>query len=164
MIRIRSANIKDINQITKIYNYAILKTVATFDTEPKKIDEMRQWFKYHETKKPIIVAENDKKIIGWAALSKYDKKEAYSKTAELSLYVLEEFQKQGIGKKLMNAILKRGKQVGFHTVIARITEGNKISVHLHKKFGFKHTGILKEVGFKFGKKLDAHIMQKIYEK
>ncbi len=163
MYNIRKAELKDISSIMEIYNKEIREAVATFDTEEKTFDEIKEWFRDHGPKNPIIVAEKDNEIVGWAALSKYDDKKAYSDTAEISLYVLRNFQGKGIGKKLMKKIIDEGKKVGLHTIIARITEGNKISVKLHKKYGFDQIGIYKEVGKKFGKTLDVFLMQKIYK-
>ena len=164
MLTIRSASIKDLDGITNIYNEAISKTVATFDTEEKSIDEQKIWFQEHGPKNPIIVAEENGNILGWAALSKYSTRCAYSNTAEISLYVKEKYQGRGIGKKLMEKIIQEGKKAGLHVILARITEGNEKSVYLHKSVGFEHVGILKEVGMKFGKQLDVYLMQKIYKK
>lgn len=164
MLKIRNALIEDLDEITNIYNEAISKTVATFDTEEKSIDEQEIWFQEHGPKNPIIVAEEDGNILGWAALSKYSTRCAYSDTAEISLYVKDKHQSRGIGKKLMEKIIQEGKKAGLHVVLARITEGNEKSVHLHKLVGFEHIGILKEVGMKFGKRLDVYLMQKIYKK
>ena len=163
MVNIRKATEKDIQGITSIYNEAIEKTVSTFDMKPKTLDEQKQWFKDHGSKNPIIVAEINGSILGWAALSKYDKKCAYSDTAEISLYIKEEYQGQGIGKKLLNEIIKQGEKAGIHSIIARITAGNKISIDLHKSVGFEVIGVMKEVGYKFGKRLDVYFMQKIYK-
>lgn len=162
MLKIRDAHIKDLKDITEIYNEAIVNTNATFDIKKKTIGEMKEWFTSHGSKNPIIIAEKDKKIVGWAALSKYDRKKAYIDTAELSLYVLEKYQGEGIGKKLMEKILKNGEKAGLHAVIARITEGNIVSIYLHKEFGFEKVGTLKKVGRKFGKILDVHILEKIF--
>jgi len=164
MLTIRQATLEDLGDITNIYNEAIQKTVATFDTEIKTPQEQKIWFKDHGPKNPILVAEQDDIIVGWAALSKYSTRCAYSDTAEISLYIDEKFQDKGIGTKLMKAIIQQGEKAGLHAVIARITEGNKKSVHLHKSVGFVHVGILKEAGLKFGQRLDVHIMQKIYNK
>jgi len=163
MLKIRTAKIDDLNEITEIYNQAILKTVATFDTEEKTIDERKKWFKEHGGKNPLIVAEKDDIILGWAALSKYSTRCAYSDTAEISLYVKGDFQDRGIGKKLMEKIVQEGKKAGLHVIIARITDGNEKSIHLHKSVGFENVGIMKEVGWKFGKRLDVYLMQKIYK-
>ncbi len=164
MVIIRTALKRDLNEITKIYNESILKTVATFDTEEKSIDEQKIWFQEHGPKNPILVAEEKGKILGWAALSKYSTRCAYSDTAEISLYVKDDYQDRGIGKKLMENSIREGEKAGLHVVIARITDGNEKSVHLHKLVGFEHIGIMKEVGMKFGKRLDVYLMQKIYKK
>ncbi|UCD13979.1 MAG: N-acetyltransferase [Thermoplasmatales archaeon] len=163
MLKIRQAKLEDIVAITDIYNEAILKTVATFDTKIKTLDEQKSWFLHHGPKNPILVAEQDDVIVGWASLSEWSDRCAYSDTAELSLYILEKNQGKGIGRKLLEAIIQEGKKAGLHTVIARITEGNETSVHLHESVGFFHIGIMREVGLKFDKRLDVYLMQKIYK-
>jgi phosphinothricin acetyltransferase len=161
-LNIRHATLKDLDSITKIYNEAILKTNATFDTEPKTINEQKTWFKEHGSNNPIIVAEENGTIIGWAALSKWSDRCAYSDTAEISVYVKEEHQQKGFGKQLLKAIVHEGEKAGLHAVLARITEGNDASIYLHESVGFSHVGLMKEVGFKFGKRLDVYLMQKVY--
>ena len=163
-MNIRAATLDDLEAITEIYNYAITKTVATFDTEVKTLDEQKEWFKNHGSKYPVIVAEDDGGIVGFASLAQYSTKCAYSDTAEISLYVKEEHQGKGVGKKLIKAIVDEGEKSDLHVLLARITEGNKTSIHLHEFVGFTHVGILKEVGFKFGKTLDVYLMQKVYKK
>jgi phosphinothricin acetyltransferase len=163
MLWTRKATIEDLKDITDIYNEAIQKTVATFDTEPKTLEQQKVWFNEHGKNNPIIVAELNGIIVGWAALSKYSTRCAYSNTAEISLYVKLEYQGKGVGRKLMDEIIKKGEKTNIHVVLARITEGNEISIHLHKSVGFENIGTMKEVGNKFGKLLDVHLMQKIYK-
>ena len=163
MLKIRPAKFDDLSAITEIYNEAILNTVATFDTEPKTVEEQLIWFNDHGDNNPIIVAEENDFIVGFAALSKWSDRCAYSDTAEISLYIREKFQDRKIGKRLLEAVLIEGKKVGFHTVVARITEGNDKSIYLHESVGFFHIGIMREVGFKFGKRLDVYLMQKIFD-
>lgn len=162
MLIIRHAKLEDLEPVTQIYNEAILKTQATFDTEPKTVDEQRTWFANHGSKYPVFVAELDGVIVGWASLSKWSDRCAYSDTAEISLYIKKGFQGEGIGRKLLGSITQEGQKVGLHTVIARIAGSNETSVHLHESVGFQHVGIMKEVGRKFGKLLDVYLMQKIY--
>lgn len=162
MLVIRNATLDDLDSITKIYNDAILNTVATFDTKIKTPQQQIQWFKGHGKKNPILVVEEKGSIIGWAALSKYSTRCAYSNTAEISLYVSKKDQGKGIGKKLIESTIKEGKKAGLHVIIARITDGNKKSIHIHESFGFTLIGVMKEVGNKFGKCLDVYLMQKIY--
>lgn len=162
-LTIREAVAADLQAITEIYNEAIHSTVATFDTEPKSLTEQEQWFNEHGAKNPLLVAEDSGKIVGWASLSKWSDRCAYSDTAEISLYIGEAHQGKGIGRELMRSILARGRQAGLHTVIARIAEGNEASIHLHESFGFRHVGIMKEVGRKFDRLLDVYLMQLIYK-
>lgn len=149
--------------ITEIYNEAILNTTATFDTQPKTVSEQSEWFEDHDTKHPLLVAEQAEQIVGWASLSRWSGRCAYSGTAEISLYVKEERQGKGIGRKLLKALVHEGGKAGLHTVIARISEGNEASLHLFESEGFEQVGAMLEVGRKFGKLLDVYIMQKIYD-
>jgi len=161
-LKIRPAKVKDLAAITDIYNEAILTTDATFDTEPKTIAEQKAWFDDHGKKNPVIVAEADGAVRGWASLSKWSTRCAYEDTAEISVYVKQEWRGQGIGKRLMRDVLIAGKDAGLHTVLSRITSGNDVSIHLHEQYGFQHIGVMKEVGKKFERTLDVCMMQKIY--
>ena len=79
-------------------------------------------------------------------------------TVEVSVYVHHEFRSKGIGSKLLEWVTLEGKKVGNHTVLSRISQGNESSIHIHEKYGYRHVGVMKEVGFKFGKFLDVHMM------
>ncbi|MDP2920458.1 MAG: N-acetyltransferase family protein [Dehalococcoidia bacterium] len=163
-IHIRKAQPEDIPAITEIYNEAILTTDATFDTQVKTTAEQKAWFDDHGEKNPILVAVVDGSVQGWASLSKWSTRCAYTNTAEISVYVKQEYRGRDIGKRLMNEILARGERLGLHTVLSRITSGNAISIRLHEKLGFEHIGVMKEVGVKFDKLLDVVMMQKIYRR
>lgn len=162
VLSVRRAEPSDLGAITEIYNEAILTTVASFDTEPKTEEEQRAWFARHGPKHPILVAERDGTVVGWASLSEWSDRCAYADTAEISVYVKEEFQDRGIGRDLLEAAIAEGEKVGLHTVVARIVAGNDVSVHLHESAGFEHIGVMREVGQKFGRLLDVLLMQKIY--
>jgi L-amino acid N-acyltransferase len=163
MLTIKPATPADLKAITDIYNQAILNTVATFDTNPKTLDEQRVWFEKHGAKYPVLVAVQTKIIVGWASLSQWSDRCAYSDTAEISLYVREDYRGKGIGRKLSVDILKAGKEARLHTVMARMVASNDASIHLAESLGFKPIGVMKEVGRKFGKLLDVSLMQIIFE-
>ena len=133
----------------------------TLNKKPKKEQEI--WFTNHQPRHSVLVAEKDGVVVGWAALSKWSDRCAYSDTAEVSLYVKKENQGKGIGRQLLKALIKEGRNIGLHTVIARIAEGNQASIHLFKSENFETIGIMKEVGRKFGKLLDVYLMQKMYD-
>jgi L-amino acid N-acyltransferase YncA/GrpB-like predicted nucleotidyltransferase (UPF0157 family) len=160
---IRKAMLSDVDAMTEIYNEAILTTTATFDTEPKSTDERLQWFHSHDERHPIWVAVQDEKVVGWISLSKWSERTAYKDTGETSFYVKSEYHGQGIGTMLLQTMIKEAQQLQFHSIIARIAGESDVSLHVHKKFHFVQVGILKEVGRKFGKLLDVHILQKIMD-
>lgn len=162
MIAVRPATLADLKAITAIYNEAILTTVATFDTEPKTEAEREVWFAAHDAAHPILVAEVDGEVVGWASLSKWSERPAYADTGEISLYVRETHRGQGIGKHLIEAMVVAGKKADLHTIVARIVAGNQASIRLHQAVGFEHIGVMRQVGRKFGQLLDVYLMQKIY--
>ena len=153
---------EDLGCITEIYNDAVLRTVATFDTEAKTDEEQKVWFSGHDSSHPVLVGVEDGFVAGWASLGKWSDRCAYSGTAEVSLYIKEEYRGKGIGRKLLRAVVEKGQEAGLHTVIARIVEGNEASVRLFGSEGFECIGLMKEVGCKFGKLLNVVMMQKIY--
>src|SRR5436190_8054769 len=99
-ILIRRAELADLESITAIYNEAILTTTATFDTEPKTASERLPWFQSHGERHPILVAESEGGVVGWASLSPWSERPAYDDTAETSFYVRAGRRGQGIGRAL----------------------------------------------------------------
>ena len=162
-VQIRNANIDDLPAIVEIYNEAILNTTATFDTEPKTPEEQSAWFSAHNEKRPIMVAEHEGRILGWSSLNSWSDRCAYSDTVEFSVYIDAKERGKGIGKSLMSTTIEfaRGAK-DIHTILVRIVGGNDVSIKMHESFGFKHIGIMREVGKKFGKLMDVHMMQLIF--
>jgi L-amino acid N-acyltransferase len=160
---VRTARLTDLDAITDIYNHAILNTTATFDTQPKTATEQIEWFKSHDDRHPILVAEIDGNVVGWASLSQWSGRCAYADTSETSFYVKAECRGQGIGTRLKHSIIEEARRLKFHSLIARVAQGSDASMHLNERFGFVHAGTLKEVGRKFGKLLDVHIFQKMLD-
>jgi L-amino acid N-acyltransferase len=156
------ATLEDLGSITEIYNEAVVHSFASFDITPKTVEEQQVWFSGHDSGHPVLVAEEDRAVEGWASLSKWSDRCAYSGAAEVSLYVRKESRGRGIGRKLLRAIVEKGQEVGLHTVIARIVEGNRASISLFESEEFENVGLMKEVGCKFGRLLNVYIMQKIY--
>jgi L-amino acid N-acyltransferase len=162
MIKIRKAILSDIYSIREIYNEAVLFTSATFDTEEKTEDDRIRWFLNRDENFPVIIAEYEGQTAGYAALNKWSDKKAYNITAEISVYVHSSARGKGIGKKLIEILIKTAEEkTELHSVIARITQGNEHSIYLHEINGFRKAGVLKQAGNKFGKLLDVTVMQKM---
>ncbi len=160
---IREATISDLPGITRIYNDAVLTTTATFDTEPKTLDEQRAWLTHHGTRYPVLVAVDGNEVLGWGSLTAWSDRCAYADTAELSVYVDAAHRGQGLGRALAEAVIAAGRTAGLHTLLSRIAEGNDISVKLTESLGFRHVGVMHEVGWKFGRRLDVYLMEMVLE-
>jgi len=160
-VEVRRAQVGDVNAITAIYNDAIETTTATFDTEPKTLEDRLEWFHAHDDRHPVLVSVLGNEIVGWAALNKWSDRAAYNNTAETSIYIDATYRGKGIGTALNNALVEEAQRLGFHTLIARIAEGSEQSLRLHERAGFVHVGVLKQVGRKFGRLLDVHVYQKM---
>jgi phosphinothricin acetyltransferase len=163
MYNIRMAKIDDAAAIAEIYNHAIVYTTATFDTETKSLADRQQWLNQHNAKYPVLVATHQNEVIAFASLSRWSERAAYDDTAEISIYITPAHQNKGLGKNLLQAIIEAGKAGGLHSILSRITQGNDKSIYLHQLFGFEIVGVLKEVGIKFGKRLDVTMMQLLFD-
>ncbi len=162
MVAVRPAVPDDIPAITEIYNEAVLTTDATFDTVPRTLEQQAAWFKAHSDRNPVVVALENETVLGWASLGKWSDRAAYADTAEISVYVGSPYRYKGIGRQLMEEVIRKGEAAGLHTILSRITRGNDRSVRLHESLGFETIGVMREVGRKHGRLLDVLMMQKIY--
>lgn len=144
----------------EIYNEAIRTTTATFDMEPKTYENRVEWFAEHTGKYLLVVFEKESQIAGYASLSKYRERAAFSESVELSIYVGAEYRHQGIGKALMEYMLSYAEKRGdIYTVLSLITGENKASIRLHEQSGFRFCGRIQGAGKKFGRYLDLDVYQ-----
>ena len=151
-INIRPGQEADIQALLDIYNYEVVNGVATLDLEPRTLEEWTEWYQAHNVDNhPLLVAEMDGQVAGYATLSAYRTKEAYRSTVELSVYIGADFRRRGVASALMKAILAEGRaDERTHLIVSVITAGNEASEKLHEAFGFDLVGRLREVGVKKG--------------
>jgi phosphinothricin acetyltransferase len=159
LTRVRPARNEDLPRILSIYNREVLSSTATYDTKPRTAEEHAQWFAHHGPSHPVFVAESPQGVSGWASLGPWSDRAAYDRSAEVSVYVAEESRRRGIGRQLLEALVDTGRARGHHALLARISSDNTVSIRLHESLGFSVVGVLKEVGFKFGRLLDVSIME-----
>lgn len=161
-IRLVRAGEEHLPAITDIYNEAVRNSTATFDTEPRTLEDRRRWLSAHGDLFPVLVALTPEgQVAAWGCVSPYSERPAYRFTVEDSLYVREGLRGQGIGSLLLRRLLELAAAGGYHTVIARVVGDNVASLSVHQKHGFVSTGTLREVGFKFDRWLDVTFLQRI---
>jgi phosphinothricin acetyltransferase len=162
-MRVRSAAENDLPAILEIYNDAVLNTVATADYEPQTLEMRREWFALRVQKGlPVFVAENEeRRVVGWSALSPYHGRVGYRFTAETSIYVAADWRGKGVGRALLPPLIEAARQRGLRALIASIDGTNEASIRLHASCGFEKVGHLKEVITKFGRWLDVVYMERL---
>jgi len=158
-IEIAEAEGRDLPGITAIYNDAVLRSVATFDTEPRSDEGQRAWLRSHDERHPVIVARAAGEVVGWASLNEFLPKAAYAATVEDSVYVKEGWQRRGIGRLLLARLIEMARERGHHAIVARIADHMTASIALHKALGFVEAGDLREVGRKFDRWIDVTLME-----
>ena len=156
---VRKAITSDLPSILEIVNHAILNTTAIYDYDPRSLEEQTLIFENKNTKNfPTFVAEHNNEILGFGTYDSFRTKVGYRFTVEHSVYVKEGFGGKGIGKLLLERLITTARAENYHIMIGVIDASNENSIRFHEKFGFKSKGILKEVGFKFNRWLDANLM------
>lgn len=157
---IRPADIIDLPAILEIVNYNIENTTAVYDYDAKSLADIEFWLQQKQQHGwPVIVAVAAGIVAGYATYGTFRFKEGYKHTIEHSVYVSHGYLGRGIGGLLLAELIQLAKDQGYHTMIGGIDAGNKSSIAFHEKFGFTSSGVLKEVGYKFGQWLDVQFMQ-----
>lgn len=133
---------EDWTSVSKIYADGIATGIATFETE---VSDWETWnIKYVDSCR--IVATQNTNVVGFAALSLVSQRDVYLGVAEVTVYVDENFKGKGIGKTLLEELIKQSETNGFWTLQAGIFSENIASINLHKKCGFRVVGVKEKIG------------------
>ena len=162
-IAIRRAESADAERLAIIYNEAVVSTTATFDIEPKSVDDRRDWLAARGERYPVLVGELDGTVVGYASLTRWSARAAYDDTAETGVYVHSSHRGRGIGRQLYAELIDEARRLRFHTLIARVASESAASIRLNEAAGFVVVGTMQEVGRKFGRLLDVVMMQKMLD-
>lgn len=152
---IRRMELQDAKAITGIYNEYVLYSIATFDIEPLREEDMRARMAEISVRFPYFVAEEDGKLMGYCYAHPWKQRAAYSNTLETTVYVRPGCHGKGIGRALMERLIEECRRDGYHALIACIAEPNEVSTSLHLSLGFKKVSHFSEVGLKFGRRVDV---------
>lgn len=156
---VRDARPEDNAQIAAIWNHEVLWTDATTDSEPRDAGAQREWLARHTGDYPAVVAVAGDEVLAYGSLSPYRPKPAFALTVEDSVYVARGHRGAGLGSRVLATLIARARELGRHSMLARITSGNGASIRLHAKHGFRVVGVEREVAFKLGRWLDVTLMQ-----
>jgi phosphinothricin acetyltransferase len=146
-MNIRLAEFKDLEAIVEIYNQAIEIGRCTADMDTFRAEERVSWFKEHQSSQyPMYVYEADKKVVGYLYFTGYRPgRRAMRYIAEISYYIHNDYQRQGIGTKFMEFAIEKSRELNFKNLVAILLAWNTGSIKLLEKFGFEEWGCLPEI-------------------
>ena len=147
--------------ILDILNEAIVNSTALYDYVPRPPQAMATWFATKRANGFPVVGAVDASgaLAGFASWGTFRAFPAYKYTVEHSVYVHHQHRRRGLGKLLIGELIQRARMSDVHVMVGCIDASNAASIDLHRRLGFVHSGTFEQVGFKFGKWLDAAFYQ-----
>ncbi len=159
MITLRHATAADLPFIAGVMNHYIATSTCTFHLEPRSPEDYAAWLSDRTDAHPVTVAELDGDPAGFAYLSPWRPREAYRRSVEGSVYVHPERHRRGVGRALLADLIERARALGHRTLIGGACTEAEASLALQRALGFRTVGVLKDVGYKFGRWLDVEHTQ-----
>lgn len=158
-LRIRFAVADDLPGLLAIHNWAIANTSACFTAEPETLASWQACWNEKCPSHPWLIADTGGAIAGYALTHAVLGRCGLPATVETSVYVAAEYQRRGVATVLYHRLLALLKAQGYASLVAVISLPNPASERLHEAFGFRRTGTLARVGWKFGRWHDVGYWQ-----
>jgi L-amino acid N-acyltransferase YncA len=157
--QIRDATPADLPAIIEIYNAAIVSRTATAQLEPVTAESRKNWLNDHSADRhPFWVLEMEGRVAGWLTFKSFLPRCAYSGTAELSVYVHEDFRRRGVARALLGRAIERARALEITALIGLIFAHNEPSIRLFEQLGFSRWGYLPAIAQMDNKPRDLTIM------
>jgi len=144
-----------------LYNRYVLETTATFHTEPLGARDMRELLFFQSDRFRSFAILDGGAFCGYLILAPYKRREAYDTTAEVTVYLDAGHTGRGIGTLALRHAETVAGAGGFHALLGIICSENGASIRMFEKNGYFRCGTLREVGVKFGRRLDVVLYEKI---
>jgi phosphinothricin acetyltransferase len=160
LIELADIRESDLPVIKEIYDYYILNSTSSFFTERVSTDELKSFIRIGHPKYQSFMIKSEGQVYGFCYLSQFNKRQAYDRTAEISLYLKPEFTGKGIGREVIGRLEEIARENGISVLIAGITAENTQSIAVFKKCGFEECAHYRKVGEKFNRILDVLAFQK----
>jgi phosphinothricin acetyltransferase len=138
---VRPAVRGDAEAIARIYTQGIEERIATFETEPRSTEDMVAYLAEREGKYPVIVAEQNRQVVAWAAAGPYRSRECYAGVCEFSVYADRAARGSGAAQAALQGLIDACTARGFWKLLSRIFPENAPSRGLCRKVGFREVGV-----------------------
>ena len=154
-MHIRALDESDWPQVSRVYAEGIATGNATFEVD---VPTWERWDAVHPSLR--LVAVEDGRVAGWAALSPYSDRRCYRGVAEESVYVGASARGQGVGRTLLVELITRAEADGYWTLLAGVFPENEASIALHESVGFRVLGVHERLGERDGVWRDVVLLER----
>lgn len=168
MIEIRSARTEDAERLLEIYDYYVRNTAITFEYDTPSLDEFRARMENIMKKFPYLVIEKDGRIEGYAYAGIFKDRAAYDWCCEMTVYIDRNQRKNGLGRKVYEALEEKLKAMGIQNLYACIGYPDeddeyltKNSAEFHEHLGYALVGVFHKCGYKYGRWYNMIWMEKL---
>jgi L-amino acid N-acyltransferase YncA len=141
-MEVRDLRREDWPEVARIYEEGIATGNATFETE---VPSWEEWDAAHLAEHRFV-ADRDGRVVGWIALVPASPRECYLGVAEVSVYVTAEARGQGVGARLLAALVESSERGGIWTLQTGVFPENEPSLALLRQFGFRTVGTRERIG------------------
>ena len=142
-VAIASMSPSDWDDVRRIYAEGIATGNATMETAPPPWES---WDKAHRPECRLVARDDSGRMLGWAALSRVSERCAYGGVAEVSVYVSQEARGRGVGRRLLEELVRASEEAGIWTLQAGIFPENVASLSIHQHCGFRVVGVREKFG------------------
>ena len=154
---IRTKKDDDAEKILEVVNSFVKDSFAAYSDENYPSSIVDEWSK---KAKVFSVLETGNKVIGFGFVASYKPFKSCNHVGVLTYFILPEHTGKGLGTKLINQLISKGKDLGVTNYLAHISSKNEQSLNFHKKYGFQEVGRFKDMSVKLGESVDMVWVQK----
>lgn len=160
---IRPARPADLPALLGVWNPVIRETTITFSPIEHDAESLGALIAGRlAAGRPFLVAETEEGIAGFASYDQFRKGPGYAHAMEHTIILAPAARGRGLGRALMAAIEDHARIAGAHVMVAGVSGENAAGLAFHAALGYAEAGRIREAGFKFGRRLDLVLMQKLF--
>lgn len=151
----------DIEPARKLYNVYVRDTTATFQEDPVEADEFGEMMFHADRRHRAFAIREGGRLVGYCLAAPYKSRCAYRSASEVAVYLDPDVTGRGLGTRALQVLERHGREVGLHVLIAGVCTENEASCRLFLGAGYAECALFREVGQKFGRRLDVKYFQKV---
>jgi L-amino acid N-acyltransferase YncA len=160
---LRRARPADAKAIAAIYNDGIAERQSTFETAPRRAEDIEAWLAAGPRLPVLVAGEGDGRVVGWARIAPYSERPAYAGVGEVSVYVDRAARGRGIGRRLLEELAVQASELDYWKLTGKVFPENAASLALIRRCGWREVGLHLRHGRLDGEWRDVMVVERLLE-